>query len=45
LKLGSKVSVPVADLNDWCYLDSQGNLVGAFTVEAVKQAAQRRRKQ
>ncbi len=45
LKLGSKVSVLVADLNDWCYFDSQGNLKGGFTIEAVQKAAQRSRKQ
>jgi uncharacterized protein YegJ (DUF2314 family) len=43
LKLGSKVSVPVADLNDWCYIDRQGNLSGGFTIEAVRQAAERGR--
>jgi uncharacterized protein YegJ (DUF2314 family) len=44
LKLGSKVSVPVADLNDWCYVDPQGNLAGGFTIEAVQNASQRRKK-
>src|SRR5262245_38272828 len=45
LKLGSKVSVPVADLNDWCYLDAQGNLLGGFTIEAVRKASCRRHKE
>jgi uncharacterized protein YegJ (DUF2314 family) len=44
LKLGSKVSVPVADLNDWCYIDSGGNVVGGFTVKAVEKASKRRQK-
>ena len=44
LKLGSKVSVPVADLNDWCYMDQEGNVAGAFTVEAVQKAQQRHRR-
>jgi len=39
LKLGSKVSVPVADLNDWCYMDSAGNLAGGFTIAAVQKAS------
>jgi len=43
LKLGSKVSVRVADLNDWCYIDSQGNLTGGFTIEAVQKASRRAR--
>jgi uncharacterized protein YegJ (DUF2314 family) len=43
LTLGSKVSVPLAELNDWLYLDRQGNMAGGFTLEAVSQAAQRRR--
>jgi uncharacterized protein YegJ (DUF2314 family) len=43
LKLGSKVSVPVAELNDWRYIDPQGNLAGGFTVEAVQKAARRAR--
>jgi uncharacterized protein YegJ (DUF2314 family) len=41
LRLGSKVAVPVAELNDWCYVDPQGNLAGGFTIE-VLQKAQRR---
>jgi uncharacterized protein YegJ (DUF2314 family) len=44
LKLGSKVSVKVADLNDWCYVDPDENLVGGFTIEAVQKAARRGRK-
>lgn len=44
LKLGSKVSVPVADLNDWCYVDRQGNMSGLFTVAAVENAARRKQK-
>jgi uncharacterized protein YegJ (DUF2314 family) len=44
LKLGSKGSVRVADLNDWCYMDAQGNLAGGFTIEAVQKASQRSRK-
>ena len=36
LKLGSKVSVPVAELNDWCYIDPATKLQGGFTIEAVK---------
>jgi uncharacterized protein YegJ (DUF2314 family) len=43
LKLGSKVSVLVQDLNDWCYMDSSGNPNGGFTVEAVQQASRRNR--
>jgi uncharacterized protein YegJ (DUF2314 family) len=43
LELGSKVSVPVADLNDWGYLDG-GKMVGGFTVEAIGKAARRGRK-
>jgi uncharacterized protein YegJ (DUF2314 family) len=45
LKFGSKVSVSVADLNDWCYLDRQGKMVGGFTIEAVGQALRRGRRQ
>ncbi len=44
LKLGSKVSVQVADINDWCYLDTKGNLTGGFTIEAVQEASRRRKK-
>jgi uncharacterized protein YegJ (DUF2314 family) len=42
LKLGSKVSVKVSDLNDWCYIDAGKGLVGGFTIEAVQKAAKRR---
>ncbi len=45
LKLGSKVSVAVADLNDWCYIDTKGNVVGGFTIEAVNRAARHKRKE
>jgi uncharacterized protein YegJ (DUF2314 family) len=45
LKLGSKVSVPVSDLNDWCYIDADGKLKGGYTIEAVQKAAKRGRKQ
>jgi uncharacterized protein YegJ (DUF2314 family) len=45
LKHGSKVKVAVADLNDWCYTDSEGNLTGGFTIQAVQKAARRRRRE
>ncbi len=41
LKLGSKVAVQLSKLNDWCYLDSAGKPVGAFTVEVLQRAAKR----
>jgi uncharacterized protein YegJ (DUF2314 family) len=44
LKLGSKVSVPVAELNDWCYLDPQKNLTGGFTIKVTEGALRRRKK-
>jgi uncharacterized protein YegJ (DUF2314 family) len=45
LKLGSKVTVPVADLNDWCYVDSAGKLNGGFTIEALQKASRRRKRE
>ncbi|MBI3840288.1 MAG: DUF2314 domain-containing protein [Planctomycetia bacterium] len=44
LKLGSTVSVALSDLNDWCYIDSQGNLQGGFTIAAVQEASRRHQK-
>jgi uncharacterized protein YegJ (DUF2314 family) len=44
LKLGSKVSVPVAELNDWIYLDAREQMVGGYTIEAVKTASRRAKK-
>lgn len=41
LKLGSKVSVPVPKLNDWCYLDASEKPVGGFTIEVLQKAAKR----
>jgi uncharacterized protein YegJ (DUF2314 family) len=41
LKLGSKVSVPLSDLNDWMYFDPKGQMTGGFTIEAVQKAAAR----
>jgi uncharacterized protein YegJ (DUF2314 family) len=43
LKFGSKVAVPVAELNDWLYKDRQGNLAGGFTVRVVQRAQSRKR--
>jgi len=45
LKFGSKVSVSVEELNDWCYMDPQGKLNGGFTIEAVQEASRRHRRQ
>ena len=39
LKLGSKVSTPLEELNDWCYVDPDGNFQGGFTVAVVQEAA------
>lgn len=44
LRLGSKVSVTMADLNDWCFVDPQDNLVGGFTIKALQNAQRRNRK-
>jgi uncharacterized protein YegJ (DUF2314 family) len=44
LKLGSKVMVPLAQLNDWCFVDAQGNLQGGFTIAAVQEASRRQQK-
>ena len=45
LRLGSKVTVPVADLNDWGYVDADGNFKGGFTLEAMRKAARRKRRE
>jgi uncharacterized protein YegJ (DUF2314 family) len=44
LRFGSKVSVPVAELNDWCFKDPAGNLVGGFTIDVLKNAPRPRRR-
>ncbi len=41
LKLGSKVSATLADLNDWYYIDPQGTMQGAFTVALLYEAMRR----
>jgi uncharacterized protein YegJ (DUF2314 family) len=41
LKFGSKVSVPVADINDWCYMDPQGKVIGGFTVDVLNRRPRR----
>jgi uncharacterized protein YegJ (DUF2314 family) len=43
LRLDSKVSVSVTDLNDWCYVDAGGQMVGGFTIAVVQKAAGRRK--
>ncbi|MBS0265279.1 MAG: DUF2314 domain-containing protein, partial [Planctomycetes bacterium] len=42
LKLGSKVSTPIADLNDWGYVDTEGNMQGLYTVAVVMNAAKKK---
>lgn len=44
LKLGSKVSVPIESLHDWCYIDPKGDLAGGFSIEAVRKASRRSQK-
>jgi uncharacterized protein YegJ (DUF2314 family) len=41
LKLGSKVAVPLAELNDWCFLDRSGKPIGGFTIEVLQRTAKR----
>lgn len=43
LKLGSKVSVPRGDLNDWCYIDNAGKMIGGYTIAAIENASRQRR--
>lgn len=42
LKVGSKVKVPLSDLNDWCFMDAQRALQGGFTLAAVHKASRGR---
>jgi uncharacterized protein YegJ (DUF2314 family) len=42
LKLGSKVVVKLSDLNDWVYVDRQGNMQGCFTLAVLQNAARKR---
>jgi uncharacterized protein YegJ (DUF2314 family) len=44
LRLGSKVRVPLEDIQDWCYLTSNGTLEGCFTKSAVEAAARKKHK-
>lgn len=39
LKYGSKVSIELPSLNDWCYVDPHGKLQGGFTIQAIQDAA------
>lgn len=41
LREGSKVSVPLKELNDWMFIDAGGNFEGGFTVKVIEKAAQR----
>lgn len=43
LRLGSKVSVLIDDLNDWCFVDSNEQMQGGFTMAALRDAARRRK--
>lgn len=44
LKVGAKVSVPLSELNDWCYIDTQGEMQGGFTVAVFREVMRRRQK-
>ena len=44
LQLGSKVNVSLSDLNDWFYIDAEGNLQGGFTLAVVQEASRRQQK-
>jgi uncharacterized protein YegJ (DUF2314 family) len=44
LELGSKVSIALSDLNDWCYIDPDGSLQGGFTLAAIQEASRRQHK-
>jgi uncharacterized protein YegJ (DUF2314 family) len=36
LKLGSRVKAKVQKVNDWCYMDHAGDLIGGFTVKVLE---------
>lgn len=42
LKIGSKVVIEAASLNDWFFQDARGQIQGAFTLKAIKNAAKKR---
>ena len=44
LALGSKVKSSVSQLNDWCYVDPQGELQGGVTIKVVHDAMKKNRK-
>lgn len=44
LALGSRVSVSVADVQDWCYIGAKGERHGGYSIEAVREASERLRK-
>ncbi|MBL9157100.1 MAG: DUF2314 domain-containing protein [Verrucomicrobiales bacterium] len=41
MKLGSRVEIPLEDLNDWCYARDGGEPVGLFTLAAINEAERR----
>ena len=45
LRFGSKVCVALSDIDDWYYVDPNGELQGAFTIAAIKAASRRQQKQ
>lgn len=44
LKQGSRVSVPVKQLNDWIYISPEGKTIGGHTIEALNKVLARKRK-
>ncbi len=44
LRLGSKVSADIADLNDWGYINSEGEFIGGYTIQATQKASRQRRR-
>ncbi|MGI9472512.1 MAG: DUF2314 domain-containing protein [Rubripirellula sp.] len=45
LKLGSQVRARIEDLNDWAYIDAQGESHGLFTVQVLADAEKQRQQQ
>lgn len=41
LRMGSKVSVQVADVMDWVFVDPKHGMKGGFSIEAVQKASRR----
>lgn len=42
LRIGARVQAPSAELNDWCFVNLEGQMTGGFTIQVIRDVASER---